>query len=308
MGGRNDQANRHQPRNINKVCIRSTISLATAVPNPQSAPHTQADNEADSNADTTVMGTNFALLSLSRRTADVYAFDPSIPSTTVPIATGATVYDHPEGYPILLVFHEALWYGEKLDHSLINPNQIRSYGIPFWDNPFDTTRTLGMELSPNVSIPFETRGTKILFTSRVPTTHELRDPHILRFEVTSPHDWNPQTVSLSSVTTPSNLDTTIPHGLGWKTTVAPATTTTPPIHYYYDPTSDEALLHSIDTSLLSTPSLHDTLNSTRISQLDADPHDRPTRHTFVSNERHQRATAETLSEYFGIGKAHRALL
>jgi hypothetical protein len=305
MGGRNDQANRHQPQNINKIRVQSTIAATTVVPNLQSAPHTQADNEADSNADTSVMGANFALLSLSRRTADVYAFDPSIPPTSVPIATGATAYDHPDGYPILLIIHEALWYGEKLDHSLLNPNRIRSYGIPFWDNPFDNTHPLGMELSPAVSIPF---GTKILFTSRVPTSNELRDPNIIRFEITSPHDWNPQTVTLASAVTSqarTTHSTPIPHSTSWKTTVASTISllgTLPPLHYYYDPTSDGALLHSADTSLLWIPP-DSGRPGVALSQLDADPHDRPTRRTFISNERHQHATAETLSEYFGIGIA-----
>ena len=38
----------------------------------------------------------------------------------------------------ILVFNKALYYGTKLDHFLINPNQVRADGIPFWDNdPYD---------------------------------------------------------------------------------------------------------------------------------------------------------------------------
>ena len=41
----------------------------------------------------------------------------------VPIVTGATAYDDPiTGETFILLFHESLYYGKKLDHSLINPN------------------------------------------------------------------------------------------------------------------------------------------------------------------------------------------
>lgn len=39
----------------------------------------------------------------------------------------------------ILVFHESLYYGERLDHSLINPNQLRAYGISFWDKPLQSS-------------------------------------------------------------------------------------------------------------------------------------------------------------------------
>jgi hypothetical protein len=45
---------------------------------------------------------------------------------------GATAYEDPvSDATYILVFNEALYYGDKLDHSLLNPNQIWSYGIPF---------------------------------------------------------------------------------------------------------------------------------------------------------------------------------
>jgi len=281
MGGRNDQSTRHQPRHINMIhSKRYNIAQASSLvrPHPQSSANTTADNEIDSNADTSVMGANFALLSISQRIADVYAFDPSLPSKQIPIATGATVYDHPDGYPILLILNEALWFGSQLDHSLINPNQFRSYGVPLWDNPFDDSKTLGMELTHDIRIPFVTRGTKILFSTRVPTTHELQNPNILRFEVTSPHDWDPATVSLSAVQSTQH--------------------DTNPLAYY-DPTSDDATLHDMDPSLLIAP---DDIHITRtIAQLDGEHHDRAARRTFISTDRHQRATADLLSETFGIG-------
>ena len=103
-------------------------------------PNIVAANECDSNADTCCLGTNFIILKYSKRTADVYPYDKSYaPIHVVPIVSGATAYDDPTtGDTTILVVNEALYYGTKLDHSLINPNQFCHYGVPFWDNPFDS--------------------------------------------------------------------------------------------------------------------------------------------------------------------------
>ena len=97
-----------------------------------------ADNEMDTNADTTCIGMNFVILSYTQRVAQVFAYDPSLPPTEVPIVSGATAYDCPiTSVTYILVVNEALYYGTRLDHSLWNPNQVRSFGNPVWDNPFD---------------------------------------------------------------------------------------------------------------------------------------------------------------------------
>ena len=42
-----------------------------------------------------------------------------------------------DGTAYLLIFHQSLWMGDKLDHTLDNPNQLQSYGVRVQDNPFD---------------------------------------------------------------------------------------------------------------------------------------------------------------------------
>ena len=100
----------------------------------------EARNECDTNADTCCLGANWIILHHTTRTADVYPNDKSYqPVENVPIVTGATAYDDPvSGATFILVINEGLFYGSKLDHSLINPHQIRANGIGFWDNPYDT--------------------------------------------------------------------------------------------------------------------------------------------------------------------------
>ena len=75
-------------------------------------------------------------------------------------------------------------------------------------------------------------------------------------------------------------------------------------HYeYLDAESDEALLDSIDPSLVHV--------SQRIAEVDTvyEQQDLPSRRTFVSMERHAKVSAELLADRFGIGpkRAQRTL-
>jgi hypothetical protein len=160
---------------------------AAAASQVEPPPNMTAQNECDTNADTCCLGKNFVILHYTTHTADVYAYDKSYkPLEGVPIVTGATAPDdRTNGLTYILLFNEALYDGTKLDHSLINPNQIRSYGIDFWDNPFDRERGLLIDVNEELKIPMHSNGTKIQFATRTPTEEELKDcPRIV---MTSPH-------------------------------------------------------------------------------------------------------------------------
>ena len=47
----------------------------------------------------------------------------------------------------------------KLDHFLLKPNQIRHYGINFWDNPYDKERGLKITLYDFVDATMQTKET-----------------------------------------------------------------------------------------------------------------------------------------------------
>ena len=47
------------------------------------------------------------------------------------------------GKTFILVFSQGLWFGDRIDRSLVNPNQCRAFGISFCDDPTDTHRALG---------------------------------------------------------------------------------------------------------------------------------------------------------------------
>ena len=91
----------------------------------------------------------------------MYAYDTSIaPIENVPIVSAASAYDDvATGDTFILVFNNALYHGDKLDHSLINPNQVRAYGIPVWDNPFDHARGMSIDVDDSLCIPLHPVGT-----------------------------------------------------------------------------------------------------------------------------------------------------
>ena len=169
FGGRNEQAakrmrHRNESRGRSDIAsietVRKVSATETIFESHQPEPRTPAQNECDTNADTCCLGQNFVILEYTRRTADVYAYDKSIkPLENVPIVSGATAWDDPiTKQTVILVINEALYYGTKLDHSLINPNQIRHYGIDFWDNPFDKERGLHIHADSTTNIELETKG------------------------------------------------------------------------------------------------------------------------------------------------------
>jgi hypothetical protein len=308
MGGRNEQAHNRDARRAAAVLTTRRVQSSTTKSWNDPSANTTADNECDTNADTCCLGKNFVVLAPTYRTADVYAYDTSIqPIENVPIVSGATAYDDPiTGNTYILVFHEALYYGDKLDHTLINPNQVRSFGIPFWDNPFDPTRSLSIDVSDDFRIPLRTIGTKVAFTTRVPTANELeKNDHV---HMTSAHPWNPAEVSMVQATHRGGSVPPTP----WKRHIATVDSTSTPDQYeYLDVDSDDPYLDSIDPSLVRLGNQLQQKQQRIASQVETvyEQTDTPGRRTFVSNERHLKVTAEMIAEKFGISipRAQRTL-
>jgi hypothetical protein len=61
------------------------------------------------------------------------------------VATCAMAVDMLDGSMIILIMHEALYFGTVMDHLLINPNQIRITRIPVNDDLFDQSRPFGID-------------------------------------------------------------------------------------------------------------------------------------------------------------------
>ena len=85
------------------------------------------------------------------------------------------VYDDSrDGQSYLLVIHEALYFCDRMSHSLIFPNQLRSFGIKV----HDIFLQLGAEKhcievpEHDLSLPIEVDGTVLYLETRLPTKQE----------------------------------------------------------------------------------------------------------------------------------------
>ena len=146
--------------------------------------------EIDNHADTTCFGKNFRVTSFTSEVCSVSPFLSEYDSVTdVPICNTATAVDLESGETIILEFGQGLWFGDRMDHSLINPNQCRSFGISLCDDPTDPNRNIGLELSDDYVVPVHMRGTTCHFLSRSPSISEIESCRT--FKLTDTETWNP---------------------------------------------------------------------------------------------------------------------
>ena len=105
---------------------------------PQSTSHGRI--ELDMHADMTVLGSNCVVLSYTGKECEVSPYSSEYKAVrNVPVVSGAMVWTNPtDGTAYVLVSHESLWMGDKLDHTLVNLNQLQAYRVSVQDNPFDT--------------------------------------------------------------------------------------------------------------------------------------------------------------------------
>ena len=146
--------------------------------------------ELDNHADTTCFGKNFRVISFTSEVCSVSPYLSEYDSLEdIPICTAATAVELESGETIILKFGQGLWFGDRMEHSLINPNQCRSYGIRVCDDPTDEYRKLGMELSDDYVVPFLMKGTTCYFESRSPDLSEIETCRT--FLVSDPDTWDP---------------------------------------------------------------------------------------------------------------------
>jgi hypothetical protein len=146
----------------------------------------------DNHADTCCFGSNFTPLYFTGQVCDVSPFTDSYDAMQIiEVCSAATAWDQLVAGPTyILEYHQGLWFGNKLSHSLINPNQSRNFGISLCDDPFDPHRKLEIhDPETNVRIPLDMLGLTCYFDSRVPSKYELDNcQHII---MTSDEVWDP---------------------------------------------------------------------------------------------------------------------
>ena len=287
---------------VNKTSQRRTSSVNKRGRKRQDNSHaTYGRMELDSHADTIVLGSNAIIMHHTNRECDVSPYADSYePIRNVPIVTGATaVTSSSTGMTYILVFNEAIWMGDLLDHSLINPNQLRSYGIEVQDNPFGDVRMHFASDEDNFTHPMQADGTTIYFDSRTPTNHELDNcPHIV---LSSSSEWNPRDVQFPTPTTHHVEEGNIS---GMQTTRSTSSIVKIVETVHFDMST-----HNFDARPISCV-ISDRLIAEVQTQhnTDAVP-DVPIPKTFASSKRHTGITAQELSERWliGLAQAHETI-
>ena len=94
----------------------------------QSIPGTVSHNDMDTMADTCCGGKNWKLIEDTGFTCDVYPFKDGLEvEQNVPVATCATLVTTEEGNEFILICHEMLYFGNEMEWTLLNQNQIRHF-------------------------------------------------------------------------------------------------------------------------------------------------------------------------------------
>jgi hypothetical protein len=159
----------------------------------------------DTHADTCVAGKNFLMCKFDGMTCEVSPFtDEYQAMKEILVVSAATAWtDDESGETVILWFNQILWYGDKLRHSLINPNQLRHYGISVCDDITDQNRCFGIDIHGEYLIPFQMKGTNIYFESRVPSKWELQNCRIIT--MTDDNVWDPTAVKIAALMTPNGI-------------------------------------------------------------------------------------------------------
>ena len=150
--------------------------------------------ELDSHADSIVAGSNCIILNYTGKECDVSPYrDDYNAITNVPIVTAATAWQSPHtGQCYILVFNEAIWMGDHMDHSLINPNQLRHHGVRVQDDPTSEYPLSLVTEDNEFCMELAMEGTIVYADTHAPSDDDLRKyPHI---ELSSPHSWDPKRV------------------------------------------------------------------------------------------------------------------
>jgi len=212
----------------------------------------------------------------------------SIPN--VPIVHAATAWQSNEtGQTYILVFHEALWMGHSLEHSLINPNQLQHYGTKVQDDPTSLHPLSIITEENDFCMPLYMDGTIVYADTHSPSDKELEScPHII---MSSPHPWNPHTVKFPT------CERTLEDEVGGLRFISELNVT--PSHL---PLEDNESIFNLDlmSRRISGMRVFNYDNDNLPPSTDSGATDLQLPNTFTSSDRHSDVTPQDLSSRWGI--------
>mmetsp|Transcript_14474 Transcript_14474/g.27238 ORF Transcript_14474/g.27238 Transcript_14474/m.27238 type:complete len:168 (-) Transcript_14474:1387-1890(-) len=115
----------------------------------------------------------------------------------VHICTALTATTIPNtGKTVILHLGQCLDFHDKMNKTLLNPNQFRAFGISICDDPTDEQRPLGIQLDSNTHLPLYMNGSICSLMTLSPTNEELESCRI--FDISDLNDWDPTNVVFAS--------------------------------------------------------------------------------------------------------------
>jgi hypothetical protein len=179
--------------------------------------------------------------------------------------------------------------GDKMEHTLPNPNQMRLFGITVQDNPVCEFPLYLTTEDGDFVLPLQMKGTNVMTNTRTPTAQELHDcNHII---LLSEHPWDPHCVKFPESFRTVQEEIEMQRSIGGVRVSRVGVSCEEPT----DEKLPEAEIFNMDGVLSRL------ISSVKLSKVEAQSQDVPAARTFESKERHKLVAPEDLSEWWSIG-------
>ena len=130
----------------------------------------------DNNGDTHCLGANFYPISLSFDEGTVITFlNEYLEQSNILIFTGITTLTLYYGGGVILECVQGIWFGNRMETSLVNPNQCQKFGIQICNYSNDPHRKLVIKESKYLFIPMEMKGSTCGLITHTSTKNEIHE-------------------------------------------------------------------------------------------------------------------------------------
>ena len=148
--------------------------------------------DLDSHADTIFCVSNCVIMYFTGKEYDVATYTEAYKiKKAVPIFHADTEYENTEtGETTTLILNEAIWMGEIMYHTLVNPNQLRAYEMTVQDKHFSEAPIFVAMEDHDFMLVLSSKGNILGVTTITPTDKELQTySHVT---CSSVNEWDPQ--------------------------------------------------------------------------------------------------------------------
>ena len=151
--------------------------------------------ELDTHADTGCASSHVRIIEYTGQIAcSVSGFSTELPSINqIPIINGAAAYDHLDtGEVFIIALNQHLYLGDKIENTLVCPNQCHYNNVTIDDVPMhlSPTSTHSIYFAANdIQLPLKLEGCISYLDIQYPTNDELENCQWL--QLTSEREWDP---------------------------------------------------------------------------------------------------------------------